>query len=92
MRRLLTRVRAVIALSLAVQAVLGALWWWRPAALPPGNYTLALSLFPGVFFAWAAIHTSLLIGSIAIVAINLAYHVGVAALIFAAWRRWRPAV
>ena len=86
------RFRAVIALSLAVQAVLGSLWWWRQSALPPGNYVLAQSLFPGIVFAWAAIHTSLPIGTLVIVGINLAYHLGIAALLAALWGRSRPAV
>jgi hypothetical protein len=85
------RFDAVIALSLAVQAVLGALWWWRPAALP-GTSALALWLFPGVALAWAAIHTSLPVVGAVIVGLNLAYHVAIAGLLAAAWRRLRPPV
>jgi hypothetical protein len=66
MLRLLTCFRGLVAASLGIQGMLGVLWWWYPHSLR-GSYALALALFPGVVFGWAAIHTSLLIGTLVIV-------------------------
>ena len=86
----LRRFRSLLACSLAVQGMLGALWWWRPEALP-GTQGLARALFPGVVLAWAAIHTSLPIGTAFIVCTNLLYHLVIAAALSVAFRRRRAA-
>jgi hypothetical protein len=88
---LLARFRGLMAVSLAIQGVLGVLWWWYPQAMR-GSYALALALFPGVVFAWAAIHTSLLIGTLVVVFVNVCYHLMIGVVIATAVTHLRSAV
>ena len=53
---------------------------------------MLLVLFPGLAFAWGAIHGGVVLGILVIVGVNLCYHFLLFAVGYFLWRRTRHSV
>ena len=74
------RPRSVIIGSLVLQGLWALLAWQWPG-FASASYPLILVLLPGLLLMWFILSPAFLAGALVIAAINVAYHLGVVALV-----------